>query len=88
MDIFSGYLAAGLIAACLCSGVTPGLAHQGSEKPRPVTTFGYLDVDKDARISKQEARVDWAVNQRFAEVDRNRDGYLDQEEFKRLIRKD
>jgi Ca2+-binding EF-hand superfamily protein len=57
-------------------------------RQKPVTSFGYLDTDKDARISREEARADWAVKQRFAEADANRDGYIDPEEFKRLSRAD
>lgn len=48
---------------------------------RPVTSFGYLDTDKDARITYEEAKADWAVAQGFERADANRDGALDREEF-------
>ena len=80
----------GFLIACLLAvvGVVCAADLQATgdarAKPKPVTSFGYLDANKDARISKEEAKADWAVNQRFAEADRNRDGYLDASEFKRL----
>lgn len=51
---------------------------------RPVTTFGYLDVDKDARLTRDEAKADWAVMQGFERADANRDGLLDPQEFSTL----
>lgn len=53
---------------------------------KPAASFGYLDTDKDARLSRQEAKADWAVAQRFATADVNHDGYLDEDEFKQLSR--
>jgi hypothetical protein len=79
-----------LIGALVLS--LPAVAvHAGSQgsaqvSPKPAASFGYLDTDKDARLSRQEAKVDWAVAQRFAAADRNHDGYLDEEEFKQLSR--
>jgi hypothetical protein len=51
---------------------------------RPVTSFGYLDADKDARLSPDEAKADWAVQQGFERADANADGYLDRQEFTTL----
>jgi hypothetical protein len=51
---------------------------------RPVTSFGYLDADKDARLSRDEAKADWAVHQGFERADANSDGYLDRREFTTL----
>ncbi len=51
---------------------------------RPVTSFGYLDTDKDARIAPAEAKADWAVAQAFERADANHDGYLDRDEFAAL----
>ena len=51
-----------------------------------VTSFGYLDTDKDARVSPAEAKADWAVAQQFAGADLNKDGYLDKSEFAALNR--
>jgi hypothetical protein len=53
---------------------------------KPVTSFGYLDIDKDARVSPAEAKADWAVAQGFSTADSNKDGYLDQAEFATLSR--
>lgn len=51
---------------------------------RPVTSFGYLDTDKDARITPSEAKADWAVAQGFGQADANHDGVLDKDEFATL----
>jgi hypothetical protein len=53
---------------------------------RPVTSFGYLDADKDARLSRDEAKADWAVQQGFERADVNADGYLDRLEFSTLLK--
>lgn len=53
---------------------------------KPVTSFGYLDTDKDMRVSLSEAQADWAVAQGFERADADRDGYLDKAEFATLSR--
>lgn len=53
---------------------------------KPVTSFGYLDTDKDLRVSPSEAQADWAVAQGFERADADGDGYLDKEEFAALSR--
>jgi hypothetical protein len=53
---------------------------------RPVTSFGYLDTDKDARLTPEEAKADWAVAQGFQRADANHDGVLDKEEFATLLK--
>lgn len=53
---------------------------------KPVTSFGYLDMDKDARVSPAEAKADWAVAQGFDVADTNKDGFLDKSEFATLSR--
>lgn len=53
---------------------------------KPVTSFGYLDTDKDARVSPNEARVDWVVRQEFERADADKNGFLDKEEFATLSR--
>jgi hypothetical protein len=62
------------------------LADTANTQAKAATTFGYLDIDKDARISPQEAKADWAVAQRFAQADADHDGYLDADEFRTLTR--
>jgi len=51
---------------------------------RPVTSFGYLDSDKDQRLTPEEASADYAVAQGFQQADANRDGVLDKDEFASL----
>jgi hypothetical protein len=51
---------------------------------RPVTSFGYLDTDKDSRLTPSEAKADWAVAHGFARADANGDGVLDRDEFATL----
>jgi hypothetical protein len=53
---------------------------------KPVTSFGYLDTDKDARVSPHEAKADWVVSQEFERADVDRNGFLDKEEFATLSR--
>jgi hypothetical protein len=53
---------------------------------KPVTSFGYLDIDKDARVSPAEAKADWAVAHQFSAADTNKDGFLDKTEFASLNR--
>jgi hypothetical protein len=53
---------------------------------KPATSFGYLDTDKDARVSPAEAKADWVVAQGFDAADTNKDGYLDKGEFAALGR--
>ena len=53
---------------------------------KPVTSFGYLDTDKDSRVSPNEARVDWVVRQEFERADADKNGFLDKEEFATLSR--
>jgi EF hand domain-containing protein len=64
-------------------GVT--LADSSATEMKPATSFGYLDVDKDQRVSPVEAKADWAVAQRFEQADLDHNGYLDKEEFQALI---
>ena len=51
---------------------------------RPVTSFGYLDTDKDSRLTPSEAKADWAVAHGFQRADANQDGVLDRDEFATL----
>lgn len=74
--------------ALLLSG-TVGAADAANVRlaKRPVTSFGYLDTDKDARITREEAKADWAVAQEFDAADANHDGMLDREEFDVLLQR-
>jgi hypothetical protein len=74
-----------LVAAMSCSALV--LADSAvAMKMKPATSFGYLDTDKDARVSPAEAKADWAVAQGFVAADINKDGYLDKMEFAALSR--
>jgi EF hand len=70
----------------MLTGLVIGVATAADIKVamRPVTSFGYLDTDKDARITPSEAKADWAVAQGFERADANRDGALDKDEFATL----
>ena len=62
------------------------LAGEATVAMKPVTSFGYLDTDKDSRVSPNEARVDWVVRQEFERADADKNGFLDKEEFATLSR--
>jgi hypothetical protein len=71
------------------AGLTAQAAAQAKtlERPlKPAASFGYLDIDKDERVSLAEAKADWAVMQRFQEADVDHDGFLDEREFEALTR--
>ena len=73
-----------LIAAV--TWASQSLAEPTIAMAKPVTSFGYLDSDKDARVSPAEAKADWAVVQGFDAADTNKDGFLDKAEFATLNR--
>jgi hypothetical protein len=66
------------------AGVT--VADDSATDLKPATSFGYLDVNKDLRVSPAEAKVDWAVAKRFEQADIDHNGYLDKDEFQALVR--
>jgi hypothetical protein len=70
----------------LMSGAAQSLAEPTIAMAKPVTSFGYLDIDKDARVSPAEAKADWAVARGFDAADINKDGFLDRSEFAALNR--
>ena len=41
-----------------------------------------LDVNKDGRISREEAKADPRLAERFDQLDANKDGFLGQDELK------
>lgn len=73
-----------IVALILASGVS--LAGEMKVVMRPVTSFGYVDADKDSRITPEEAKADWAVVKGFERADANHDGYLSKEEFATLVK--
>jgi Ca2+-binding EF-hand superfamily protein len=56
----------------------------GARSARKLDLFRYLDVNGDARISRQEAAALDPLARSFAAFDRNRDGGIDAEEFGRV----
>ncbi len=56
-----------------------GLAMAQSESEEP--GFLQLDIDADGRLSKNEAQADARVAEKFDEADKDRDGYLNVQEF-------
>lgn len=84
MSMASVYSAVQATTGQVSAGGKPAAGKaQGS---KPVTSFDYLDTNKDGRISPEEAKADWAVAQNFASADADRNGYLDKAEFKVLSR--
>jgi len=75
-----------LVTLTAAIATTPALASdvKVAMVARPVTSFGYLDTDKDARLTPGEAKADWAVAQGFQRADANQDGVLDRDEFATL----
>lgn len=73
-----------IVALMLACGAS--LAGDVKVVMRPVTSFGYLDTDKDSRLTPEEAKADWAVMKRFEQADANHDGYLSKEEFATLLK--
>jgi len=76
------------VHAIIISVLVSTLAMADVKPPAPapttsevVETFKSLDANTDQRISKTEASADKSLSARFAAVDANNDGYLDQEEF-------
>lgn len=50
--------------------------------PAPVSeTFKSLDRDRDRQISRQEAKADRSLENRFSAVDSDSNGFLNEEEF-------
>lgn len=73
-----------LYLACGLHGAS-AFAQQDDKKDPPRPTFEALDANKDGRISVSEARKDKFVAARFAAADLDQNGYLDREEFQKLI---
>ena len=75
-----------LVLIALMSWAATSPAEPTIAMVKPVTSFGYLDIDKDARVSRAEAKADWAVAHGFAAADADKDGFLDKAEFAALNR--
>lgn len=75
-----------LVTIAAISACSASLAGDLKVAMRPVTSFGYLDRDKDSRIAPREAEADWAVAQGFARADADHDGFLSKEEFATLVK--
>ncbi|MEL7312820.1 MAG: hypothetical protein AAFN07_14995 [Pseudomonadota bacterium] len=72
-------------AALLLTAMTASAFAQGESQGK---TFGELDLDKDLRVSLNEAEADPVVAGQFAQLDQDADGYLDTQEFARVDRRD
>ena len=72
------------LASTLMLMLTAGtvFAQSGSDAP----SFMQIDANADGRISKEEARADARVAERFQEADTDRDGHLSLEEFSAIWR--
>ena len=72
-----------LIAVTVATVLSIGLAVADDDKSMKSTdaTFKSLDRDTDQRLSKTEAAGDKMLNEHFAVVDADRDGYLSKTEI-------
>lgn len=47
----------------------------------PLKDFASLDMDKDGKVSGGEAQADTTLAEHFVQADRNKDGFLTQQEY-------
>ncbi|MEM7504080.1 MAG: hypothetical protein AAF417_18710 [Pseudomonadota bacterium] len=66
-----------LFTVVLLSLAGLAMAQSAPEEPG----FLQLDIDADGRLSKNEAQADARVAEKFDEADKDRDGYLNLQEF-------
>ncbi|WP_242112184.1 EF-hand domain-containing protein [Luteimonas aquatica] len=62
-------------------------AHRGMRRGGAGKWREALDTDKDGRISQAEAAANPRLAERFAELDTDRNGYLDREDFRARMAK-
>ena len=65
-------------ASGAASGQVPAPRYAASELER---AFGFMDSDRDHRVSRQEASGFRGVAKNFDRADTNQDGFLSREEF-------
>lgn len=63
-----------------------GAVHAEQTDEQPVASFSKLDVDRDGRISSDEAAAEPRIAERFGTADRDQDGYLSFAEFGAIAR--
>ncbi|MEL7022232.1 MAG: hypothetical protein AAGL69_00605 [Pseudomonadota bacterium] len=73
------------LVTLLLASLATGAYAQGDSQGK---TFSELDLDKDLRVSLNEAEADPIVAGQFATLDQDADGYLDTQEFARVDRRD
>lgn len=66
--------------------VGAGALHAEQTDNKPVPSFSKLDVDRDGRISADEAAAEPRIAERFGSADRDQDGYLSFAEFGAIAR--
>ena len=76
------------LAALLVPAASFG-ADQSTDKTQenPLPDFATLDANRDAAISKDEAREQSWVASRFGELDADRNGKLSSEEYQKAVDK-
>lgn len=67
-------------------GLAAGAVHAEGVDEKPVPSFSQLDVDRDGRISTDEAAAEPRIAERFSVADRDQDGYLSFAEFGSIAR--
>ena len=63
----------------------PALAEEPDNARRVERIFARLDVDKDGRISRDEAKNGRRLARHFDEVDADKDGYITRAELKAFL---
>jgi outer membrane murein-binding lipoprotein Lpp len=78
-------LSAALLACVLFAGPVAAAQSDKAATPSPDAAFQQLDTNHDNRISKEEARRMEGLQEAYGSADANRDGALDQKEFRALL---
>ncbi|MDR1076126.1 MAG: EF-hand domain-containing protein [Xanthomonadaceae bacterium] len=85
MAILAAIAAGGGVAVAQTHNDAPpppmGAGHGGFGGPGGPGGGMRLDTDRDGRVSRAEAAVDTRLAERFDELDKNKDGFLDREDF-------
>ncbi len=71
-----------LTAALVAAPLHAQMPQQPAQEPmKPEAAFQRADTNADGRLSKEEAARMPAIGAKFAELDKNKDGFLSLDEF-------